>query len=395
MELLRSLATYNTLVVLAGATLLGLAGGAVGVFMLLRRRALLSDAVSHATLPGVALGFLVALWLTGGGRSLPAIVAGAAITGALGILAVQAIRDLTRLTEDTAIAVVLSVSFGLGVVLLSWVQTLPVAGQAGLGTFLLGQAAAMLRGDAIMIGVAALVVAGVLLLFLKELGAVAFDPDFAAAQGWPVLRLDLLATGLMLAVVAIGLQTVGLILIVALLIIPAVAARFWTERLGTMVALAGLIGALSAGAGALVSALLPRVPTGAAIVLAAGALFLASLLAAPARGLAAAGIRTLRLRFATEAHRRLVAAVEQGGVPPGTGRLLLRFRGLCEPDGTLTDAGIAAARDAVRQERLWRAFLDRHPEDAVLMTGWPLVRLEEALPADTVAAIEADLTARA
>jgi manganese/zinc/iron transport system permease protein len=391
LELLRDLATYNTLVVLAGSTLLGLAGGAVGVFMLLRRRALLSDAVSHATLPGVALGFLAALWLTGSGRSLPAIVAGAAVTGALGILAVQAIRDLTRLTEDTAIAVVLSVTFGLGVVLLSWIQTLPVAGQAGLGTFLLGQAAAMLRSDAIMIGTAALIVIGLLVAFLKELGVVAFDPEFAAGQGWPVMRLDLLATGLMLSVVAIGLQTVGLILIVALLIVPAVAARFWTERLGVMVLLAGLIGALSAGAGAVTSATLPRVPTGAAIVLCAGVLFVVSLLAAPARGLAAAGIRTLRLRVAAASRRGLMAGVDGGRAPEGAARALLRLQGLCRRDGTLTDAGGAAARDAVRQEQLWRAFLERYPEDAAVMSGWPLVRVDTVLPADTIAALEADI----
>ncbi len=251
-------AGYNTAIVLLGAALLGAGAGVIGVFVLLRRRALVSDAISHATLPGVALGFLAATFLGFDGRSLPILLIGAGLSGAFGVVAVQWIRNHTRLPEDAAIGTVLSVFFGAGVVLLSYIQTLSVAGQAGLDGFLIGQAAAMSRGDAELIGIAAAIVTVLSLLFFKEFGLVCFDPDFAAARGWRVGRIDLLIMGLLLAIVTIGLKTVGLILIIALVIIPPVAARFWTERLGAMVAIAGAFGALSGHLGAAASALLPK-----------------------------------------------------------------------------------------------------------------------------------------
>ena len=270
-------AGYNTVVAMIGATLLGVAAGPVGVFMLLRRRALLADAASHATLPGVVAAFLASLWLTGEGKSLPILLIGAGLTAALGILGVQALQAHSRLSGSTAIAVVLSAGFGLGVVGLSYLQTLPVAGQAGLEQFLIGQTAGMRLADAYLIaGVAAVLILAVV-LFFKELGLIAFDAEYAAAAGWPVQRLDLLANGLLLATVVVGLTTVGLILIVAMLIIPAVTARLWTQRLARMALLAGMFGGLSAYVGAAASAAFDNLPTGATIVLTAGGLFLISL----------------------------------------------------------------------------------------------------------------------
>lgn len=276
---------YNTSVVLLGAGLLGTGAGVIGALTLLRKRALISDAISHATLPGVALGFLVSLALTGDGRHLGILLAGAAMSGALGVLLVQWIKTHTRLSEDTAIGTVLSLFFGLGIVLLSYIQTLETGGQAGLNSFLLGSTAAMSQGEAQLIGLGALGVTVLAGLLFKEFGLVCFDPDYAGALGWPVARLDLALLGLLLAIVAIGLKTVGLILIIALVIIPPAAARFWTERLGRMVVLAGIFGGLSAYLGAALSALVPRLPSGGIIVLTGGVLFTLSLLLGPARGL--------------------------------------------------------------------------------------------------------------
>lgn len=274
-------AGYNAAVAMIGATLLGVAAGPVGVFMLLRRRALLADAASHATLPGVVAAFLVSLWLTGEGRSLPVLLIGAGIAAALGVLGVQALQANSRLSGSTSIAVVLSAGFGLGVMGLSYVQSLPVAGQAGLDQFLVGQTAGMRLADAYLIaGVAAVLVLTVA-LFFKELRLIAFDPDFAAAAGWPAQRLDLLANGLLLATVVVGLTSVGLILIVAMLIIPAVTARLWTQKLERMALLAALFGGVSAYVGAAASAAFQHLPTGATIVLAAGVLFIVSLPFAP------------------------------------------------------------------------------------------------------------------
>lgn len=276
-------AGYNTAVVVAGTAMLGLAGGTVGSFMLLRKRALVSDALSHATLPGIALAFLAATALGLEGRSLPVLLTGATISGLAGVLTIQAISRFTRLTEDAAIGAVLSVFFGIGIVLLSYIQSLDLGGQAGLKSFILGQTAAMSRDEATGIALMALAAALVTTLCFKEFRLVCFDPAFARAQGWPVGRIDLLLLLLVTLVTVIGLQTVGLILVVALLIVPAASARLLTDRLPVMVMLASLSGAVSGWVGASLSALLPRLPAGGIIVLVAGTVFLVSFVAAVLR----------------------------------------------------------------------------------------------------------------
>ncbi len=150
---------------------------------------------AHATLPGVVLAFIVASTTLGGGRSLPVLLTGAAITAALAVLAVQWIKDRTRLPEDTAIASVLSVAYGLGMVLLSVAQTMPQGGQAGLEKFLLGATAGMLLSEAQLIAGCALLIALAAVLLFKELKLAAFDPGFAKAAGFSVRRLDMRADG--------------------------------------------------------------------------------------------------------------------------------------------------------------------------------------------------------
>lgn len=287
-------AGYNSAVVVLGVAALGLACGPIGVFMLLRRRALVSDALSHSTLPGIALAFLAALALGGEPRSLPLLLAGAAASGWLGVLAIQFVTRATRLPEDAAIGAVLSVFFGIGIVLLSYIQTLPTGAQAGLKSFILGQTAAMNRDEAVSIAVLALAAAACVALFFKEFRLVCFDAGFARGLGLPVARIDLLMMALVTLIVVIGLRTVGLILIIALLIVPAATARLWSENLAVIAGAAALAGALSGYAGATLSALQPSLPAGSVIVLCAGALFFASLIAAPRRGVIAAMRRRRR-----------------------------------------------------------------------------------------------------
>jgi manganese/zinc/iron transport system permease protein len=290
-------AGYNSAVVLVGTALLGIAAGVVGAFTFLRRRALISDALAHATLPGIAGAFILGAVLGLETRSLPLLLTGAALSGALGVLLVQWIARYTRLPEDAAIGAVLSVFFGLGVVLLSYIQTMPTGGQAGLGHFILGQTAAMSRAEAIAMGVLAFIAIAAVAVFFKEFRLVCFDAGFAQAQGWPVFRIDLAIAALTILVTVIGLQTVGLVLIIALLIVPPVAARFWTDRLSRMVVIAGAIGGLSGYFGATLSAVLPDIPAGAIIVVTAGVFFLFSLSFAPRRGLIAAALLRSRQRL--------------------------------------------------------------------------------------------------
>ncbi len=277
---------YNSNLVLLSTFVLGAACGVIGSFVYLRKRALLSDAISHATLPGIAFGFLAALALgLNDGRHLPTLMIGAATTALLGGLCIQWIKTNTRLNEDVAIGSVLSVFYGGGVVLLSIIQRLQAGSKAGLETFLLGQVSGLSANESLIILVTCVLVAVAAIFLFKELTLICFDFSYAQSSGQPYIKLDLTLLALMIVVVCVGLKTVGLVLIVALLIIPPVTARFWTDDMPSLIFLAAAFGALSCYIGGALSATLPNLPTGATIVLTASSLFLLSFLFSPRRGI--------------------------------------------------------------------------------------------------------------
>jgi manganese/zinc/iron transport system permease protein len=287
--------------VLIGATMLGALGGMIGSFALLRRQSLLGDALAHAALPGVCIGYLS----TGSKAPLPLFL-GALTAGLLGALLILAVVRWSRIKEDSAIGIVLSVFFGGGIVLLTHIQKLPDGNQSGLDKYLFGQAATLVAEDLEVMAVLGGIVLIALLLFYKELKLLSFDPAFGASLGLPMRRLEVLLTLLLVVVVVVGLQTVGVVLIVAALITPAAAARQWTDRLGSMILLAAGIGALAGVAGSLASALVPRLPTGPVIVVVSSGALIVSLLFAPRRGLLWARLRERRV--AHRLRRRLEAA---------------------------------------------------------------------------------------
>ncbi len=289
--LLEFLSDYTLRVVALGAGALGALAGAMGCFAVLRRQSLLGDAIAHAALPGIVLAFLLT-----GLRTTPVLVLGAALAGWVGTLAILAIVRGGRLPEDTALGIVLSVFFGFGLVLLTFAQQRAGAAQAGLDTFLFGQAATLLTSDVAFIGGTGLVCALVTLLFWKEFKLLAFDPDYALTLGVPVRRIDLLLTGLLVVAIVVGLQTVGVVLMSALVVAPAAAARQWTDSLGRMVLLAGALGGLSGMAGAAISATGSGIPTGPVVVLVASAIVGISLVLSPRRGFLAEALRRRRLR---------------------------------------------------------------------------------------------------
>lgn len=269
---------YNTLVVAAGVAAVGFAAGVIGSLGVLRKRALAGDAAAHATLVGVAAAFLVT-----GRRDLPVLLLGALVAAVASLGVLVLIRRFTRTRDDAATAIVLGVSFGLGITLLSGITARGIPGGGGLEQFLLGHTAALTAADAGLL--AAVSAAAVLLVWLglKEAVLVAFDPDFAAALGWPVTVIDYALVALVAVMVVVGLPAAGAVLVTALVVIPPVAARQWTDRAGTMLLLAGLIGLVSAVAGVAASAVVPRLATGPTIVLMAAAIFALSLLLAPGR----------------------------------------------------------------------------------------------------------------
>jgi manganese/zinc/iron transport system permease protein len=296
LEALLLQAGYNATLVTLGAMALGIAAGVTGTFLYLRKRALMSDAMAHATLPGVGLAFLAMTAFGGDGRSLPLLLAGAGISALAGLWCIQAITTRTRLPEDAAIGSVLSVSYGLGVVILTVIQSLSAGRQAGLEGFLLGSTAGMLWNDAVLIAAGGALAAGLVLAFRRPLLMVAFDPDYAAVRGVDPARADLMLMALVLAVTLTGLKVVGLILIVALLIIPAVSARMWSDRAGVVALLAGAIGGAAGYGGAAASAAAPDLPTGPVIVLLATAGFAVSILFGRVRGIVPRLARRARMR---------------------------------------------------------------------------------------------------
>lgn len=337
-------AGFNTTLVTIGAAILGASAGAIGTFVLLRKRSLVSDAISHATLPGLVLAFILAALFGGEGRILPVLLVGAGLSAALGLFLVDWIIHRTRLTEDTAIGAVLSVFFGAGIVLLTVVQTLQTGGQAGLEGFLLGSTASMLRSEAETIAIASALIGLAVFALRRPFTILSFDPGYAAARGLNVRLLDLAMMALLLLVTVIGLRVAGLVLIVALTIIPPVAARFWTDRPGRMVLIAALIGAVSAYGGAVLSAQAAALPTGALIVLVAFAIFVVSLVFSPTRGLLAgrADARSQEAGILLDQGLRRIAA--NRAVDHSRTRRLLTAKGWLEGDGRPTEAGMAAAR---------------------------------------------------
>ncbi len=271
---------YTLRNVALGSALLGIVGGVLGTFAVLRRQGLVGDALAHAALPGICLAFMLS-----GSRAPAVLMLGAAVSGWLGTLLILRIVRDTRISEDTALGVVLTVFFGLGIVLLTQIQHSDDANQAGLDRYLFGQAATLVAEDVRTMAVVGGIALAIVALLFKELKLLAFDVEFAASLGFPTERLNVLLTSSIVLAVVIGLQTVGVVLMAAMLVAPAAAARQWTNRLGVMVLLSGAFGAAAGVTGAMISVTARHVPTGPMIVLCATALVVVSLLFAPERGI--------------------------------------------------------------------------------------------------------------
>lgn len=282
---------YTLRIVALGSGVLGATSGVLGSFAVLRRQSLLGDALSHAALPGIVLAFM----LTSSKAPLILMI-GAALSGWIATLVIRAIVARSRIPYDSALGLILAVFFGLGMILLTQLQKTPRAAQAGLDSFLFGQAAALLRADVITMTILGLLALVTTFLLWKYLKALSFDPDFSRALGLPTRLIDGLLTALLVLAVVIGLQTVGVVLMSAMLVAPGAAARQWTNRLSGMVMVAAAIGVFSGVSGAVVSSVVDRMPTGPTIVLILSVIFGVSMVFAPSRGLLWKRLRLGRAR---------------------------------------------------------------------------------------------------
>jgi manganese/zinc/iron transport system permease protein len=367
---------YNALVVLAGVSLLGASAGMIGAFAVLRRRALTGDALSHAALPGLCIAFLLL-----GEKHLPTMLLGALASGVLGIAIISALGRWTKVREDASIGIVLSVFFGLGIVLLSIIMKMKTAGSpAGLESYIFGKTAGMTRGDVYLILAVSLVCLALVVFLYKEFQLVSFDGGFAQSLGWPVYAMDLLLMSLVAAAVVIGLPNVGVVLISALLIMPGAAARFWTDRLGSLLLLAGAFGFATGLVGTLLSASYEKLPAGPVIVLTGTALFVMSLLFGLRRGAIARWLANRRFQHGWQEQRALRKAYE--AVESGR-----------DPASQMSRERLAAAVAAARGQRLWEMFLAEYPEQAGSVVNLASESVAEFVSPETVAELTAKLQA--
>lgn len=373
--------------VLVGAVLIGVSAGVLGSFAVFRERSLVGDALAHATLPGVCLAFLAA-----GAKDAATLAVGAGLAGLAAAVLIIAIERTGRIRPDAAIGVVLSVFFSLGVVLLTYLGNYGSANQAGLDNYLFGQAAGLLERDLEVMGALCLASLALVAIAFRPLKATLFDRQFAGSVGLPVTALELGMTALLVVAIMIGVRTVGAILMVAMLIVPAVVARQLSDRLGALLPLAALVGAVVGATGALISES-SGLPTGPVIVVTGFALAVAAILLAPGRGVAWRAGQALRDRRRAAAEGVLIdletalhagppptaeELVLGGGRSAGSVRRALRDldrAGMLERDGErirLSESGAAAAHALLARRRLWAAWLEH---------GWRL-RLPDAREPD-------------
>lgn len=375
-----SFADPNIRFVVIGSVLLTASSAIVGSFTFLNKRSLVGDAIAHAVLPGICLGFLLS-----GTKNPFYLIAGAFITGWISLVVVDVITRRTRIKEDTAIGLVLSVFFGFGIVLLTVIQKSGNAAQSGLDHFLFGKAAALVGEDLYTFAaVAVLLLIAVFLLF-KEFALLAFDKDFARAIGLPVRRIELVLTSLIVLAVVIGIQAVGVVLMAAILITPAAAARFWTDKIRVMFLLASIFGAISGLAGAYISYVAPAMPTGPWIVIVISTIAFISFFMAPKRGVISRMVKQRVIRQTINDENVLKALYQLGEesrsfyLQHSAEEIIrrrkferenlvsvlsrLRNQGYLEQAGTLwslTEAGKVRGQRVVKMHRLWELYLTTH-----------------------------------
>jgi manganese/zinc/iron transport system permease protein len=379
--------SYTDSVVLIGAVILGVAAGVLGTFAVFRERSLVGDALSHATLPGVCIAFIVT-----GAKDAATLAIGAGIACLVGAVLIVLIERSGRIRPDAAIGVVLASFFSLGIVLLTYLANFNNASQAGLDKYLFGQAAGLLESDLVVMGALCLVSLVAVALAFRPLKTTLFDASFAGSIGLPVRLLELAMTALLVIAIVIGVRTVGAILMVAMLIVPAVTARQLSDRLSTLLPIAGVVGAVVGATGALLSES-AALPTGPVIVVTGFVVALAALLFAPGRG-AAWRVRQVardRSRLSTESVLIDLETALHAGPPPteaeltaasgrssGAVRRALRRldrTGMIVREGDrlhLSESGAAAAHALFERRALWGAWLEH---------GWRL-RLPDAREPD-------------
>lgn len=375
-----SLKDPNVRYVVLGSVWLTASSAIVGAFSFLKKKTLTGDAVAHSVLPGVCLAFILS-----GSKNPLFLVPGAFVTGWISLVLIDKIVAHSKIKEDTAIGLILSVFFGLGILALTYIQHAGFANQSGLDHFLFGKAASIVSSDLIVFSVIAIALVLAVVLFYKEFLIISFDEQFAGSIGIPVRKIELMLTTLTVMAVVIGIQAVGVVLMAAMLITPAAAARFWTDNLKVLIVLAAIFGAVSGVSGAYVSYIAPAMPTGPWIVVVISTIAMLSFMLAPKRGTASRIFRQIKIKKRindentlktlyqlSEESRQFFEPVAIGVIlqkRPKTPRSLekslsrLKGEGYVEKlsDGwKFTTAGLEKGRRIVKLHRLWEVYLTKY-----------------------------------
>jgi manganese/zinc/iron transport system permease protein len=397
----------NVLYVALGSVLLTASSALVGTFTFLNKKSLVGDAIAHAVLPGICLGFILA-----GTKNPLALIIGAFITGWISLVLIEFITAKTRIKEDTAIGLILSVFFGIGILMLTVIQKSGNAAQSGLDHFLFGKAASLVGSDLLAFSIVAILLLFVVFLLFKEFSLLAFDKDYAVSIGLPVKKIELVMTSLIVLAVVIGIQAVGVVLMAAILITPAAAARFWTDNIRVMILLASTFGAISGLSGAFISYTAPSMPTGPWIVVVISTIAFFSFFFAPKRGVISRYLkqRSIRKTINDEnilkilyqlgeenqnffLHRNLPEIIRKRKYNEKVLKAILHRlsrQGYVERLGKLwclTEAGKTRAQRVVKIHRLWELYLttymhiapDHVHEDADTIEHLLTPELEERL----------------
>ncbi len=271
---------YTLRTITLGTAILGAICGMLGSFAVLRKQSLLGDAISHAALPGIALAFIIT-----GTKDTNLLLIGALVSGLIGTFWIRGMITKTHLKSDTALGLILSLFFGFGMLLLTFIQKQPNANQAGLDKYLFGQAATLVEKDVTLMAIVTGICLVIMLLFWKEFKILLFDADYTKTLGFNTRFIDVLITFFIVLAIVLGLQTVGVVLMSAMLLAPAAAARQWTNKLSVMIFLAAIFGAFSGVFGTAISASQNNLSTGPVIVLVAAVFVLVSSIFSPGRGI--------------------------------------------------------------------------------------------------------------
>ena len=352
---------------LIAAILLGVVCGLLGTFVVVRRMALTGDMLSHAVLPGIVIGLA---WNPD--RNPLIVLACAVVSGVIGSMTMTAILRSTRLKPDAVLAVVLSVYFALGIAMISRLQP------AGVQAFLYGQVAAIDRSDLLLLGVVSLLTVTLIPLAFRIIGIVSFDPAFSKLMGLPVRWIEVGFFLLLTIVIVIAMQAVGVVLVTAMLVTPAAAARFCTASLPKTASLACLFGAVGGAIGVWISADRVGLPTGPVMALSVTGVFLTAGLFGKRGGWLPRVYRRHRERtriLGEDILKRLWQHEETSGAPNPLGESHFRkllagnlpaaFRKLSATSLVsienamvhLTPAGRKRAAELVRAHRLWERYL--------------------------------------